>query len=165
MDCYRIFGKFEGESQQSFDSTQLALSVSAPGNRLFFAKTRLAESVLERSVAVFVVAYLAIWTVEERIVLFIVGTEAGSAGSFEYTFVIFARLLTFLATDELLEFLLVSDRLFFVHNPMQLYFIHISEIIQVVDLRIQESFPHIFSYQALHVVIPSLIVICSLLIS
>jgi len=109
-------------------------------------------------------AYLAVCAMEERVVLFVVGTETGSAGSFEDAFVVFAGLLTFLATDKLLEFLLVSDRFFFVHNPVQLYFIHISEIIQVVDLRVHECFPQILFYETLHVVIPGFIVVSALLI-
>jgi len=141
MDRYGVFGSFEGESQQSFYSTQLAFGASASGNRLLFGKASFTKSVLKRCVAVFMKAYLAIWTVEERIILFIMWAETCSAGSFKYTFVIFTRLLTFLPADELLKFLLISDRFFFVHNTVQLYLIHISEIIKVVDFHIHECFP------------------------
>lgn len=165
MDRYRFFGIFERESQQSFDSTQLAFSVPASWDRLLLRKTGLAEPILEGSVTVLMEAYLAVCAMEERIVLFVVRTETGSAGSFEDAFVVFAGLLTFLATDKLLEFLLVSDRFFFVHNPVQLYFIHIREIIQVVDLRVHERFPQILLYETLHVVVPGFIVVPALLIT
>lgn len=84
-----------------------------------------AKPIFEGSVTIFMKTYMAIRTVEEGIVLLVVRTETGCTGSFEYAFVVFARLLTFLAADKLFKVFLVGNRFFFffVERAMKLNFV------------------------------------------
>ena len=115
VNSYRIFGRFKYKSKQSFYSTQLALSISSSGHRLFLIKTTLTQSIFERSITVLMEAYVAIRTVQQRIILLVVWTETSSTCSFEYAFVIFTRLLALLATDIILKSLHICDRFLFIN--------------------------------------------------
>ena len=98
--------------QQPTHAAELAFDVPASrSGRLFFGEAGLAETIFEGGVAELMEANLAVNTMEERVKLFEVGTETGSACSFEYALVVLATALALLALDVVLELLLVGDEL------------------------------------------------------
>lgn len=74
-------------------------------------EAKFAESILYRSVAVFVESHMTIRAVEEWIILFIMSAEAATTCSFEYSFHVFSSFFAFLAFHVLLKLLLVANEL------------------------------------------------------
>jgi hypothetical protein len=74
VDGYSFFDRFERSRKQASVRTKLALDSPSFEYGLFFVEAGFAEVVLVRSITIFVISYVAIWAVAERVVLLIVGT-------------------------------------------------------------------------------------------
>ena len=90
-------------------------------------------------------ADVAVGAIEERVVLFIVGAEASSTGSFEYSFGILPRFFAFLFFHELFKIFFLRNRFNIGINPsILLDRIQVAEIVIIIDLFIANSFPKVF---------------------
>jgi hypothetical protein len=100
---------FEGDWKKSSIGAELTLDGSPLENRLFSMIASLAESILDRGIAVFVKPYMTVRTIRERIVLFEIRAETSSAGRFEHRFRIFSCLFVLLSFHVLFKLLFIID--------------------------------------------------------
>jgi hypothetical protein len=143
---------FGRRREQSPVGAELAFNDSALENRFLLVVARFAEVVLVRRIAKLMEAYMAVGTVNEWVVLFVVRTETPSAGRLEHSLGVLPTLLPFLLLHVLLELLLVVYELLVgVHCTVLLDCIQISKVIQVVYLLIHQRPPQILPKQASHV--------------
>lgn len=116
-------------------------------------KAGLAESVSYRRIAILMIPNVAVGAVQEGVVLLKMGTEAAAAGSFEDSFGVLSRLLTFLLFHVLLKLFFVGDRLGLGLCPVLLDCIQISIVVQSIDFGVQQSQSQVLPYQTSHVFI------------